>query len=160
MPSLPPLSELPSPIRNSSPDTVAPLLSHNSQPEISRSSFTLNAAPTLRRNASIAPTANRQPALTVQSQKKRLSTIGTSSSPGRLYKMLGDFFLLAGRSEDALIWYVEFDHSCYFCLELSIGTMRLLKYSETQTIFCGMLALWREWRQRPWSTPGRLVKVL
>lgn len=106
MPSLPPLSELPSPLTNLRSESVSGIQSHNSQPEISRTPFTLNAAPTLRRNVSTAATTSRQSTLNVQAQKKRLSTIGTSSSPGRLYKVLGDFFLLAGRSEDAIIWCV------------------------------------------------------
>lgn len=40
------------------------------------------------------------------SRAKRNSAIGVASSPGRLYKVLGDFFLLAGRTEDASIWYL------------------------------------------------------
>jgi trafficking protein particle complex subunit 9 len=104
MPLLPPLSDLPSPLsKNESPPT---LTSHNSQPDISRS-FTLNAAPPLKRHSSTATTNTRQPSLAVQTQKKRLSTIGISSSHGRLYKTLGDFFLLAGRAEDAIIWCVQ-----------------------------------------------------
>ncbi|ETW85889.1 hypothetical protein HETIRDRAFT_42700 [Heterobasidion irregulare TC 32-1] len=39
--------------------------------------------------------------------KKRLSGIGVASSHGRLYKVLGDFFLLAGRTEDASIWFAK-----------------------------------------------------
>jgi len=73
--------------------------------------------------------------------------------------MLGDFFLLAGRGEDALIWCVEFDRPRYFCFELSTGTMRLLKYFETQTIFYGTLALVREWPQHLWLKLGPLVKI-
>ena len=104
MPLLPPLSDLPSPLNSLSKNESLPLLtSHNSQPDISRS-FTLNAAPTVKRHATTATPNSRQSNLAVQNQKKRLSTIGTSSSHGRLYKMLGDFFLLAGRTEDAMIW--------------------------------------------------------
>lgn len=39
--------------------------------------------------------------------KKRSSGIGVASSPGRLFKVFGDFFLLAGRTADADIWYNE-----------------------------------------------------
>lgn len=60
----------------------------------------------MKRNVSSGP-AFRQSSLGIQAPKKRLSTIGTSSSHGRLYKVLGDFFLLAGRIEDATIWCVE-----------------------------------------------------
>ncbi|KAF8910953.1 transport protein particle complex subunit [Gymnopilus junonius] len=110
MPLLPPLSELPSSLSAiSKTDSPTHLPSFNSQPDMSRPSFNLSAAPTLRRNASSTTTTptNRQSTLGIQTQKKRLSTIGTSSSHGRLYKMLGDFFLLAGRTEDAAVWYNE-----------------------------------------------------
>jgi hypothetical protein len=43
--------------------------------------------------------------------KKRASAIGAVSSHGRLYKVLGDFFLLAGRTEEAMMWFVFFFHS-------------------------------------------------
>ena len=107
MPLLPPLSDLPSPLNSLFKNESLPTLtSHNSQPDISRP-FTLNAAPTVKRHASTVATNTRQPNLAVQTQKKRFSTIGTSSSHGRLYKMLGDFFLLAGRTQDAVIWCVQ-----------------------------------------------------
>jgi hypothetical protein len=158
MPSLPPLSELPSPLNNSRLEPVTGLTSHSSQPEISRPSFTLNSAPILRRNASTATNVNRQSALTVQAQKKRLSTIGTSSSPGRMYKMLGDFFLLAGRGEDALIWYAFGCDSFYFLLELSAGTMKLRKSFETRMILFGSPAPAKVWRLRLLSKPGQSDK--
>ncbi|KAF9533009.1 TRAPP II complex [Crepidotus variabilis] len=107
MPLPPPLSELPSPLNRG--DSIPNISSHNSQPEVTRSSFTLGAAPTLKRMStapSTAPSRSNTLNVTVPS-KKRLSTYGTSSSHGRLYKMLGDFFLLSGRSEDALICRAE-----------------------------------------------------
>ena len=152
MPSLPPLSELPSPLSISRTETVTGLPSHSSQPEILRPSFTLNSAPILRRNASTAA------ALTVQSQKKRISTIGTSSSPGRMYKILGDFFLLAGRSEDALIWYAFACDVFYFPLELSAGTMKLPKSFEIHMTPFGTPALVRVWRLRLLLKLGQLDK--
>lgn len=85
-------------------DYLPPLPSHNSQPDV-KTGFTLAAAPTMKRNSSLGPF--RQSALGVQPTKKRLSTIGVSSSHGRLFKLLGDFYLLAGRTEDALVWYVR-----------------------------------------------------
>jgi len=107
MPVLPPLSELPSPLNSlSGPDQAQRLPSYNSQPNVSRPSFSLNPAPSIKRNASSTGTGLQQPPLGIQAQKKRLSTIGVSSSHGRLYKVLGDFFLMAGRTEDAMIWYV------------------------------------------------------
>uniref|UniRef100_A0A8H8CM97 Transport protein particle subunit trs120 n=1 Tax=Psilocybe cubensis TaxID=181762 RepID=A0A8H8CM97_PSICU len=109
MPFLPPVAELPSSLNSFSRTESSPSInSHNSSPDISRSSFSLAAAPAIKRNASSANSSTaRQSTLGVQAQKKRLSTIGTSSSHGRLYKMLGDFFLLSGRTEDATIWYNE-----------------------------------------------------
>ena len=158
MPSLPPLSELPSPLNISRTETVTGLPSHSSQPEISRTSFTLNSAPILRRNVSTAANANRQSALTVQAQKKRISTIGTSSSPGRMYKILGDFFLLAGRSDDALIWYAFACDVFYFPLELSAGTMKLRKSFEIHMTPFGTDALVRVWRLRLLLKLGQLDK--
>ena len=110
MPILPPLSELPSSLNIvSKADSPTHLPSFNSQPDMSRPSFSLSAAPSLRRNASSTTTTptNRQSTLGIQAQKKRLSTIATSSSHGRLYKMLGDFFLLSGRIEDAAVWCAQ-----------------------------------------------------
>lgn len=106
MPSLPPLSELPSSLSSlARNDNSLNSSSYNSSTDIARTSFSLGSVPNLKRNTSITAAANsRQGTLGVQAQKKRMSTIGTSSSHGRLYKMLGDFFLLAGRIEDAMIW--------------------------------------------------------
>ncbi|KAF8136381.1 transport protein Trs120 or TRAPPC9 TRAPP II complex subunit-domain-containing protein [Boletus edulis] len=39
--------------------------------------------------------------------KKRVTAVGTTSSHARLFKLYGDFFLLAGRPQDARIWYQE-----------------------------------------------------
>jgi len=75
----------------------------NSQSDVSRNNFSLNTTPPLKRNSSSGP-SYRQSTLGVQPQKKRSSMVGTASSHARLYKMLGDFFLLAGRIEDANIW--------------------------------------------------------
>jgi hypothetical protein len=85
-------------------DPPSTMTSFASQPEVSRNSFTLGAAPTLKRNASTTTPTTRPGTLNVQAQKKRLSAIGTSSSHARHYKMLGDFFLLAGRTLDAMMW--------------------------------------------------------
>ncbi|PPR08068.1 hypothetical protein CVT24_010529 [Panaeolus cyanescens] len=105
LPILPPLSELPSPINGLSSRASTSSATH-SLPDVSKPGFTLSAAPVLKRNASTSANV-RQPSLGVQVQKKRLSAIGTASSHGRLYKVLGDLFLLAGRTEDATIWYNE-----------------------------------------------------
>lgn len=103
--TLPPLSDLPMPLDNEK-SNLASVPPFNSQPDVSRNSLSINSTPPLKRNSSAGPNY-RQSTLGVQPQKKRLSTIGTTSSHARLYKMLGDFFLLGGRTEDANIWYTE-----------------------------------------------------
>ncbi|KAK0459779.1 TRAPP II complex [Desarmillaria tabescens] len=105
LPVLPPLSELPTPLNgNRIRDVLPPLSSHNSVPDMSKSGFTLASSPSMKRTSSAG---HRQSTLTVPASKKRLSSIGAVSSPGRLFKVLGDFFTLAGRTEDAYVWYTE-----------------------------------------------------
>lgn len=43
--------------------------------------------------------------------KKRISAVGIASSHARLFKVYGDFFLLAGRTQDARIWSVDLIYS-------------------------------------------------
>ncbi|KAJ7097903.1 TRAPP II complex [Mycena belliarum] len=86
-------------------DSLPPLPSHNGQPEI-KTAFNLSSAPNLKRNSSSGGVF-RQSTLSVPPPKKRLSSLGVASSHGRLFKVLGDFFLLAGRTEDAAVWYNE-----------------------------------------------------
>ncbi|KAJ4474536.1 TRAPP II complex [Lentinula lateritia] len=93
-PSLPLLTDLPPSL--GSKDTLPPLPSHSSQPEISKSALS-KVAPAMKRNSSLG----------VPTVRKRLSAIGAASSHGRLFKVMADLFLLAGRTEDALIWYTE-----------------------------------------------------
>ncbi|KAJ3829021.1 TRAPP II complex [Lentinula raphanica] len=93
-PSLPLLTDMPPSL--DSKDALPPLPSHNSQPEISKSALS-KVAPAMKRNSSLG----------VPTVRKRLSAIGAASSHGRLFKVMADFFLLAGRTEDALIWYTE-----------------------------------------------------
>ncbi|KAF5380960.1 hypothetical protein D9615_003973 [Tricholomella constricta] len=104
LPTIPPLSEIPEPLNGSKRDSLPPLPSHNSQPDMSRASFTLSAAPMKR--TSSGP-GFRQSSMNPQPARKRMSTIGAASSHARLFKVLGDLFLLAGRPEDALVWYLE-----------------------------------------------------
>ncbi|PBK78204.1 hypothetical protein ARMSODRAFT_947080 [Armillaria solidipes] len=105
LPVLPPLSELPTPLNgNRIRDTLPPLSSHNSSPDMSKSGFTLASSASMKRTSSAG---HRQSTITVPASKKRLSSIGAVSSPGRLFKVLGDFFTLAGRTEDASVWYTE-----------------------------------------------------
>ncbi|KAJ7709879.1 TRAPP II complex [Mycena rosella] len=104
MPMLPP-PDLAQPLDNGRKrDSLPPLPSHNSQLEI-KTSFNLSSASNLKRNSS--GSAFRQSTLNIPPQKKRLSSLGVASSHGRLFKVLGDFFLLAGRTEDAAVWYNE-----------------------------------------------------
>ncbi|RDB21392.1 hypothetical protein Hypma_011623 [Hypsizygus marmoreus] len=106
LPIIPPLSEIPSPLNGTKRDSLPPLPSINSQPDMSKSGFTLSAAPTMKRTSSTGP-GFRQSNPVSQPGRKRLSSIGVASSHARLYKVLGDLFLLAGRAEDALVWYME-----------------------------------------------------
>jgi hypothetical protein len=55
----------------------------------------------------------RQSTLNVPMARKRQSLIGAASSHGRLFKVLGDLFILAGRTEDASIWYVWLSDPAY-----------------------------------------------
>ncbi|KIY43410.1 hypothetical protein FISHEDRAFT_53353 [Fistulina hepatica ATCC 64428] len=106
LPTLPPLSEIPVPLDKdmqsgfvkSSLPSVAPF---TSQPEVNRSSH--SATPPLKRNNT---TTSIRTSVGTKA-KKRQATLGVASSPARLCKALGDFFLLAGRIVDADIWYTE-----------------------------------------------------
>ena len=110
-PTLPPLSDIPKPIDSDTPlrSSLPPLPSYNSQPDLPATSATLRArTPTplsLKRNSSagpgLPPSPYRHSSLPV---KKRQNAIGAASSHGRLFKVLGDFFLLAGRTMDASVW--------------------------------------------------------
>jgi len=67
----------------------------------------------IKRNSSVgtglypsSTSLHRQSTLGPPPVKKRLSGLGAISSHARLYKVYGDFFLLAGRTQDAQIWSV------------------------------------------------------
>ncbi|PFH54333.1 hypothetical protein AMATHDRAFT_72835 [Amanita thiersii Skay4041] len=104
LPLPPPPSELPHRLDSSSSGT-SQLPSHHSFPDLSRNNVLLGPAPTAKRSAS--GSAFRQSTINVPTAKKRMSTIGVASSHGRLFKVLGDLFLLSGRIEDASVWYTE-----------------------------------------------------
>ncbi|KAG5727958.1 Transport protein particle subunit [Termitomyces sp. T112] len=104
LPTIPPPSEIPEPLNGSRKGSLPPLPSHNSQPDMTKGNFTLSAAPIKR--TSSGP-GFRQSSVVSQPARKRLSTIGVASSHARLFKVLGDLFLLSGRPEDALVWYLE-----------------------------------------------------
>jgi hypothetical protein len=46
----------------------------------------------------------RQSVLTPPAAPKKRSVLGAASSEGRLFKVLADLFLLAGRTQDAVMW--------------------------------------------------------
>ncbi|KAJ6630827.1 TRAPP II complex [Mycena sp. CBHHK59/15] len=105
MPMLPP-PDLPQPLDNGRKrDSLPPLPSQNGQSDVVKPAFNLSSAPAVKRNSS--GSVFRHSSLGVPPAKKRLSSIGVASSHGRLFKVLGDFFLLAGRTEDAAVWYNE-----------------------------------------------------
>jgi hypothetical protein len=107
LPVLPPLSDMPKPLDNQNKhDSLPPLPPHNKQQELGSASSSPNRQPIAKRTAS-STSVYRQASVGVSGPKKRLAGIGVASSHGRLFKVLGDFFLLAGRLDDALVWYVR-----------------------------------------------------
>lgn len=138
LPILPPWADLPTPLDNNfKGDTLPPLPSHSSQPDVSRSNFTLSTAPVLKRTSSIGPYRQSTLAVPASNVKKRMSGIGVASSLGRLFKVLADFFLLAGRLEDAGIWYSY--ACCSGCGEADCD----LRYNEAVQTLRSQDVLWR-----------------
>ncbi|KAH8117559.1 Trs120-domain-containing protein [Phellopilus nigrolimitatus] len=90
----------------------------HSFPEILGSSSTFrNNDPSklpLKRASTLGPgivgANNRNSTLLIPSTKKRQSGVSAGTAHARLYKVLGDLFLLAGRIMDASIWYNEAVH--------------------------------------------------
>jgi trafficking protein particle complex subunit 9 len=102
---LPPLTDFPTSLDPS--DHSLP--SHNSQPDLpTHPHFSLGPTPIMKRNSS-AREAFRRSSLAPGPPKKRASAVpfGTASPYGRFYKILGDFYLLSGRTEDASTWYTK-----------------------------------------------------
>ncbi|KAI5122948.1 hypothetical protein M0805_006829 [Coniferiporia weirii] len=68
----------------------------------------------LKRASTLGPgtvgNTGRNSQLLAPSPKKRQSAVGAGTTHARLYKVLGDLFLLAGRTMDAIIWYNEAVH--------------------------------------------------
>jgi hypothetical protein len=100
------------PLVDEEPELSSRFPSYNSQPDLSAGLIRRGSTPILgmRRIPSTImgpPMAQmRQSSLGVPSTRKRQSLIGAASSHGRLFKVLGDLFVLAGRAEDATIWCV------------------------------------------------------
>ena len=104
-PILPPLSELPTSLDNHPKrDTLPPLPARN-QPEMGTIGKPVAVGLPPKRNITPGP-GFRQSTLASATAKRRLPGIGASSTHGRIFKVLADFFLLAGRNEDAVVWYV------------------------------------------------------
>ncbi|KAI6109782.1 TRAPP II complex [Pisolithus sp. B1] len=86
---------------------------HLSQSELNPNA-PMSANHTLKRNSSLGPGPGPYPSSSSSSNrlsglppvKTRSNAVGIPSH-ARLYKVYGDFFLLAGRTQDAKIWYQE-----------------------------------------------------
>src|ERR1700722_10023909 len=98
---------MPKPLDNESQhDSLHHLPSHNKQLDSSTGGSYIGKTPPFKRNTS-TPSVYRQGSVGMSAPKKRLPGIGAASSYGRFYKVAADFFLLAGRTEDALTLYVN-----------------------------------------------------
>jgi hypothetical protein len=97
-PILSPLSDMPRPL--DAPDK-RDSLPRGGRPE-SVIGSPVSKSHGVKRNAS-SSSVYRQ-AVGSSAQKKLLAVIEAASSHGRLFKVLADLFLLAGRIEDALVW--------------------------------------------------------
>ena len=161
--TLPPSSEMPRALDDEPRrDSLPPLPSHNSQPELNgpRSKTPLG----LKRATTVGPTLlpSRHSSLppTPGLPKKRVSAIGAASSHGRLFKVLADFFLLAGRLEEATIWWEPCSRCFLYRLIQVIGTTRRLFYSSLRKKHHGMPQHWRDWPRFQLSKHGLRHKVL
>ncbi|KAG1756741.1 TRAPP II complex [Suillus paluster] len=108
-PTLPSPSEMPLSLSSG----ILGFPSYSSQPELDSSGLAAPNIP-IKRSSTSGPIISHTTSLTQRhstlgppAAKKRASAVGAVSSHGRLYKVLGDFFLLAGRTEEAMLWYAE-----------------------------------------------------
>ena len=121
-PHLPPSSEMPRSLDDEPRrDSLPPLPSHNSQPDLN-GQIRPKTPSGLKRSSTMGPNLlpgrhSSLPASPAPGAKKRLTTIGAASAHGRLFKVLADFFLLAGRLEEASIWLVGASPMC-ICITL------------------------------------------
>ncbi|GBE81971.1 TRAPP II complex [Sparassis latifolia] len=111
-PVLPPPSEMPRSLEAEfhAHASLPPLPSQSSQPELASPNGPLRAkTPLAVKRTSTAPgfSGHRHASLPVPAAKRRPTAIGAVSSHGRLFKVLGDLFLLSGRLEDSSVWYGE-----------------------------------------------------
>ncbi|KAI0079931.1 Trs120-domain-containing protein [Panus rudis PR-1116 ss-1] len=114
-PMAPSASDMPKSLDVDSPmrSSLPPLPSFNSQPDLptsasrSKTPTPLNLKRTSSVGPSVPPSPYRHTSLPTPGNKKKQNTLGAASSHGRLFKVLGDLFLLAGRLMDASVWYTE-----------------------------------------------------
>lgn len=110
-PTLPPTSEIPQSLEDEGRDSIPPLPSRNSQPDLGSNGMARSKVTSALKRVStgpgLAPTRHSSLPPTPATAKKRPGAIGAASSHGRLFKVLGDLFLLAGRHQDASVWYTE-----------------------------------------------------
>ena len=140
-PTMPALSDMPMQLgshsRSSSP-----------QPDPRRTSFQRSSTASGLNSPAANTTSFRQSTLGLPANRnKRNSAIGAVSSPGRQYKVWADFFLLAGRLEDATIWCVSF-RLAYPHTNVQIvvlGTLKPLSCSSCPKMHHGMHPLWKGW---------------
>lgn len=118
-PTMPALSDMPMQLGHYS-RSGSPLPSQPNQPDPRRTSFQRSATASNLNSPAASVTSFRQSTLGLPANRnKRNSAIGAVSSPGRQYKVWADFFLLAGRIEDATIWCVNF-RPAYSCAHIHI----------------------------------------
>ncbi|KAI9466349.1 TRAPP II complex [Lactarius psammicola] len=112
-PFLPSAADFPRQLVDDEPERLSRVPSRNGQPELSPVPTRRVTTPILgmKRVSSVGPASpmasSRQSTLNIPIARKRQSLIGAASSHGRLFKVLGDLFILAGRTEDASVWYTE-----------------------------------------------------
>lgn len=129
-PTLPSPSEIPLYLSSSGNAGFQSNPTYSSQPELDSSG--LSAPSMIKRSSTAGPMSSltqRQSSLGPSVVKKRANAIGAVSSHGRLYKVLGDLFLLAGRTEEAAVWFVPPIHF--------LGSSRLIRirYGEAIVLF-------------------------
>ena len=109
-PSLPSPSDMPRSLDpESQRDSLPPLPSFNSQPDLGVNGARSKTPSGLKRMSSgpgLMPNRTASLPSTPTTAKKRPNIIGAASSHGRLFKVLADLFLLAGRHADSQIWCV------------------------------------------------------
>ncbi|KAG8217536.1 TRAPP II complex [Butyriboletus roseoflavus] len=106
-PILPVAAEMPFTLESNSHLFQGSFPAHSSQSELNSSQLFTPANNGMMRNPLGPAGSKRHSTLGPPTVKKRVSTIGIASSHARLFKVYGDFFLLAGRTQDARIWYQE-----------------------------------------------------